>query len=60
MKTICVINHYCNRLVFFAVPNDYNHKGKSIEEIYNDSYMASFVKEKTARFAIAKNLKKNQ
>jgi hypothetical protein len=56
MKTIAVINHHCNRMVYFAVDNDYTPKGKSIEQIYNDSYMASFDRSSVSKFAIRSNI----
>lgn len=56
MKTISVINHYCKRIVYFAVPNDYCHKRKSLEQIYQDASFASFDFKKTSRYAIAHNL----
>lgn len=56
MKTIAVINHHCNRMVYFAVDNDYTSKGKSIEQIYEDSYMASFNRLTISKFAIRSNI----
>lgn len=60
MKTIAVINHHCNRMVYFAVDNDYTFKGKSIEQIYEDSYMASFNRLTVSKFAIRSNLYNNK
>ena len=56
MKTIAVINPHCNRMVYFAVDNDYTSKGKSIEQIYDDSYMASFKRLTVSKFAIRNNI----
>lgn len=48
-KTICVINPYCKRTCFLAVDEDYEKRGKSIEEIYNDSHFFSFDLRKATR-----------
>ena len=58
LKTISVINRHCNRIVYFAVPVNYDYRSKSLEEIYKDSLFASFRKEETTHFAIGYNLKK--
>lgn len=60
MKTIAVINPHCNRMVYFAVDNDYTAKGKSIEQIYDESYIASFNRVKVSRFAIRHNIINNK
>lgn len=57
LKTISLINPYCHRLCFFALPADYNPKGKSIEKIYEDAEIASFNREEVSRYAIKNNLK---
>lgn len=56
LRTIHTINPYCHREVWFAVPTDFNHVGKSIEEIYATAWLASFNKQEASHFAIKYNL----
>ena len=56
LKYISEMNPFCHRMCFFAVPRDYDKKGKSIEQIYHDSYMSSFNKEAVTQFVLQNNL----
>lgn len=56
-KTICVINPYCKRTCFLAVDADFERRGKSVEEIYNDSHFFSFDLRKASRVVTIHNLK---
>ena len=56
LKTITAINPYCHRQVWFAVPQDFNHVGKSIEEIYAEAWIADFRHKEVSHFAIKHNL----
>ena len=57
LKMISDINPYCHRICYFAVPMDYDKKGKNIEQIYRDSLVAEFNRKETARFVIRNNLR---
>lgn len=57
LKMISDINPYCHRICYFAVPMDYDKKGKNNEQIYHDCLVANFNRKETARFVIQNNLR---
>lgn len=58
-KMIAAFNPYCRRQCFLAVDADYEKRGKSIEDIYNNSYFFSFDLKRVSREVIKHNLKEN-
>lgn len=58
-KMINVFNPYCKRECFLAVDIEYEKRGKSVEDIYNNSYFFSFDLKRTSREVIKHNLKEN-
>lgn len=60
LQTIPVINHYCNRIVYFALPVGYCTKGKPLEQIYDDAKYFSFVKNNVSKYCISHNLKNKE
>ncbi len=54
---ISVYNPYCKRQCFLAVDEEFEKRGKSIEEIYNNSHFFSFDLKKVSRETIRHNLK---
>lgn len=58
-KMINVFNPYCKRECFLAVDIDYEKRGKSVEDIYNNSHFFSFDLRKVSREVIKHNLKEH-
>lgn len=56
---INVFNPYCKRECFLAVNNDYEKRGKSVEDIYNNSHFFSFDLIKVSKEVIKHNLKEH-
>lgn len=56
---INVFNPYCKRECFLAVDIDYEKRGKSVEDIYNNSHFFSFDLRKVSNEVIKHNLKEH-
>lgn len=54
-KVIGKIHHSSNRMVYFAIPQDYDPDGKSIEEVYKASFTFEFDKEMLENYITIKN-----
>lgn len=57
VRVVPIINHYCHRTVYFVLQVDYDYHSASLEQLYDASYFASFIKNESSRYAIKFNLK---
>lgn len=55
-----VYNHYCRRICYFAIEDDFDVRGKSIEQIYEASYMADFNAMEVSKYCIRHNLQERK
>lgn len=55
-----VYNHHCKRICYFAIEDDYDVRGKSIEEIYAASHMGSFNAKEVSKYCIKHNLEERK
>lgn len=53
-------NHYCKRICYFAIEDDFDVRGKSIEEIYAAAYMGSFNFKEVCQYCIRHNLQERK
>lgn len=55
-----VYNHYCKRICYFALEDDFDVKGKSIEQIYEAAYIAEFNSMEVSKYCIRHNLQERK
>ena len=55
-----VYNHYCRRICYFAIEDDFDVRGKSIEQIYDASYIGSFNAMEVSKYCIRHNLQERK
>lgn len=55
-----VYNHYCRRICYFAIEDDFDVKGKSIEQIYEAAYIAEFNAIEVSKYCIRHNLQERK
>lgn len=54
-RVVGKMNHFCNRMVYFAIPEDYDTAGKSLEDVYNASITFDFKRELVENYVTVKN-----
>jgi hypothetical protein len=59
-KTIGVVSPYMHKMVYFAVPSDYDARHKSINQIYDDCIYFSTIKRNVQDVAIRQNIRNRQ
>lgn len=56
VKVFPILNTYCHRTCYFVLPENYDKRGKSLEQIYADCMYANFDQKTSGRLAIRYNL----